>query len=81
MSATDKPDAPNQLVLLQVNGELLDRASESGTNLSSVLEQSLVKAIRVRQGENWLAKNREAICAYNEYIEAHGVFSDGLRGF
>lgn len=29
----------------------------------------------------WLAENREAIDAYNEHVEADGVFSDGLRGF
>jgi hypothetical protein len=29
----------------------------------------------------WLEENREAIQAYNEHVEQHGVFSAGLRGF
>jgi len=29
----------------------------------------------------WLEKNRPALDAYNEHVEKHGVFSDGLRSF
>lgn len=34
-----------------------------------------------RQREKWLRKNRAALDAYNEHVEKHGVFSDGLRSF
>ena len=30
---------------------------------------------------SWLLENGEAIRSYNEHIEAHGVFSEGLRPF
>ncbi len=37
----------------------------------------------VRQGQRelWLAENQGAIAAYANFVEEHGVFSDGLRGF
>lgn len=36
---------------------------------------------RTKQCEQWLAENSEAINAYNEHVEAHGVFSDSVRSF
>lgn len=45
------------------------------------LEQALVEALRRSQCEQWLAENSEAVNAYNEYVEAHGVFSDHVRSF
>jgi post-segregation antitoxin (ccd killing protein) len=31
--------------------------------------------------KKWLRDNREAIAAYNEYVEKNGMFSDGVRKF
>ncbi|MGE5825066.1 MAG: type II toxin-antitoxin system CcdA family antitoxin [Bacteroidota bacterium] len=39
------------------------------------------EAIRREEGTRWLARNRAALDAYNEHVEKHGVFSDGLRSF
>ena len=50
-------------------------------NLSQVLEAGLAEAVRRHEGEKWLRKNRQALEAYNEHVEEHGVFSDGLRPF
>lgn len=50
-------------------------------NLSATLEQALIEALKKKQREQWLAENRKAIDAYNEHVEAHGVFSDDLRSF
>ena len=45
----------------------------------------LIEIIRARFGEDlareWLQRNRAALIAYNEHIEKHGVFSEGLRSF
>ena len=46
-----------------------------------MLEAGLADAIRRQEGEAWLKKNRGALEAYNEHVEKHGVFSDGLRSF
>ena len=41
----------------------------------------MAEAIRQKEREAWLKKNRAALDAYNRYVEKHGVFSDGLRSF
>ena len=50
-------------------------------NLSATLEQALIEVLRQRQREQWLTENQAAIDAYNQRVEAQGVFSDGLRSF
>ena len=68
-------------LLLEVNSDLVDKASELGVDLAATLAHALALEIRRRQGENWRQENREAIEAYNEHVEQHGVFSTGLRAF
>lgn len=68
-------------VNLSVDGELLDSAKRLKLNLSQVFEAGLSAAIREKQREQWLSKNRAALEAYNEHIERDGVFSDGMRSF
>jgi antitoxin CcdA len=41
----------------------------------------LVASLRPRQRERWLAENRGAIAAYDDHVEKHGAFSDGVRTF
>lgn len=49
------------------------------TQEESHTEQALAEALRRTQCEQWLAENSEAVNAYNEDVEAHGVFSDDVR--
>jgi antitoxin CcdA len=46
-----------------------------------LLEQALADALKKQRCEQWLAENSEAVNAYNEEVEAHGVFSDHVRSF
>ena len=66
---------------LSVDAVLLEAAKSMKINLSQVFEAGLSAAIRQRRREEWLKNNRAALDAYNEHIEADGVFSDGLRAF
>ena len=66
---------------LSVDENLLDRARQLKLNLSQVLEAGLADAIRRHESAEWLRKNRAALEAYNQHVEKHGVFSDGLRSF
>ena len=66
---------------LSVDEGLLEHARRLKLNLSQVLEIGLADAIRRQESEAWLKKNRAALEAYNEHVEKHGVFSDGLRSF
>jgi antitoxin CcdA len=66
---------------LSVDERLLARARRLKLNLSRVLEDGLAQAIRREESAAWLRRNRAALEAYNEHVEKHGVFSDGLRSF
>jgi antitoxin CcdA len=73
--------APKRPTNLSINSDLLRQAREMDINLSQTLEQALASEVRQRQQAAWLEENRAAISAYNEHVEKHGVFSDGLRSF
>ncbi len=45
------------------------------------LELALAEALKRKQFEQWLTENREAVKAYNEFVEAHGIFSDFVGSF
>ncbi|MCX7154341.1 MAG: type II toxin-antitoxin system CcdA family antitoxin [Proteobacteria bacterium] len=64
---------------LSIDGGLIDQARRFKLNLSQVLEAGLVDAVRRHECAQWLEQNRVALEAYNEHVEKHGVFSDGLR--
>ena len=66
---------------LSVDEVLLARARSLKLNLSQVFEAGLTEAIRREERATWLKRNRAALEAYNEHVEKHGVFSDGLRSF
>ena len=59
--------------------DLLDAARDTGVNLSATLERALAEELANVQRARWREENREAIAAYNEYVDAHGTFSDGVR--
>ncbi|MBI5329345.1 MAG: type II toxin-antitoxin system CcdA family antitoxin [Betaproteobacteria bacterium] len=75
------PHAPKKPANLSVNSDLLSKARELDINLSATLESALAEALKRKQREQWLTENKAAMDAYNEHVESHGVFSDGLRSF
>ena len=66
---------------MSINADLLKQAKALDINLSATLEKALAEALRQRRREQWLAENEAAMHAYNQQVEASGVFSDGLRSF
>lgn len=66
---------------LSVDEKLLEQARRLKLNLSQVFEAGLAEAIRREERAEWLKKNRAALQAYNDHVEKHGVFSEGLRSF
>lgn len=81
MRTTHSPTALKKAANLSINADLLNKAKELDINLSATLEQALIEALKKKQRERWLAENKQAMEAYNEHVEKHGVFSDGLRSF
>jgi antitoxin CcdA len=66
---------------VSVRRDLLDAARAAKINLSATLERALLEALKSARREQWMAENREAIAAHNDFMSEHGVFSDGLRSF
>ena len=66
---------------VSVNADLLLKAKSLDINLSATLEAALAAEVKRRRAEQWLKDNKPSLDAYNKFVEKHGVFSDGLRGF
>jgi antitoxin CcdA len=66
---------------VSVRSDLLAAAREAGVNLSATLERALMEELAEAKRKKWRKENRDAIAAYNEYVEKHGMFSDGIRLF
>ena len=66
---------------VSIRTDLLEAARESKLNLSATLERALIEELRSVQRMRWREENRQAIAAHSEFVEKHGVFSDGLRSF
>jgi antitoxin CcdA len=81
-----KPIADSQSVAkratnVSIRGDLLDAARAAGVNLSATLEHALAEELASVKRAQWREENREAIAAYNEHVDGHGTFSDGVRSF
>jgi antitoxin CcdA len=72
---------PKRATNVSVRGDLLAAAREAGVNLSATLERALTEALAEVKRRKWRENNRDAIAAYNEHIDEHGAFSDGVRSF
>lgn len=74
-------EAPKKATNLSLNSDLLKRSRALNINLSATLEQALKAKLAETEAENWKLENRNAIKAYNEFVEEHGCFSDEFREF
>ena len=66
---------------VSIRSDLLDAAREAGVNLSATLERALAEELAGVKRARWREENRDAIAAYNDYVDEHGAFSDGVRSF
>ena len=73
--------APKKATNVSINSDLLSKAKNMKINLSRTLEQALTEKLRIQKQKQWLEKNQNALNQYNQRIEKHGVFSDGIRKF
>ncbi len=60
---------------------MLKAAREAGLNLSSVLEEALGLRVASAKRDAWKRDNAEAIDAYNQFTDRHGMYSGGSRSF
>ena len=74
-------DAPKKATNLSVNSDLLNKSRALDINLSATLEQALRQKLARINADKWASENRNAIRAYNEFLEEHGCFGDEHRVF
>ncbi|MGA2081364.1 MAG: type II toxin-antitoxin system CcdA family antitoxin [Holophaga sp.] len=81
MIATFRAHAPKKAVNVSLNSDLLQIGKDLGLNISALAEAALAQAVKEALAQAWLRENADGIQAYNEHVESHAVFSDGLRSF
>jgi len=74
-------EAPKKPTNLSLNSDLLKKCRSMNINLSATLEQALIEKLAKTKSDRWADENRNAIRAYNDFVEEHGCFSDGFREF
>ncbi|WDE09126.1 type II toxin-antitoxin system CcdA family antitoxin [Thalassomonas viridans] len=74
-------DAPKKATNLSLNSDLLKKAKALNINLSATLEQALKEKLKNIEAQKWLKENKNAINAYNDFVEENGCFADEFREF
>ncbi len=73
--------AAKQSTNLSINSDLLRQAREFKLNVSRAAEERLAELVRAEKERQLREELAESIQAYNEFVDKHGLFSDGLRLF
>ena len=58
---------------VSLDTKLVSAAKEFGINVSRACEQGLAKQISEERNRRWQEENKEAIEAYNAWIEENGI--------
>lgn len=66
---------------LSLNSDLLNKCRAMNINLSATLEQALTEKLAQSASAKWAEENKNAIRAYNNFVEEHGCFGDEFREF
>ncbi|MBB5186919.1 antitoxin CcdA [Zhongshania antarctica] len=74
-------EAPKKPTNLSLNSDLLRKCKDLKINLSATLEQALSDKLAKLNSEKWANENKNAIQAYNHFVDEHGCFGDEFREF
>lgn len=74
-------DAPKKATNLSLNSDLLKKTRALNINLSATLEQTLKDKLKSIEAKKWVKENKNAIQAYNDFVDDNGCFSDEFREF
>ncbi|WP_111977631.1 type II toxin-antitoxin system CcdA family antitoxin [Algibacillus agarilyticus] len=81
MQALYDLDAPKKATNLSLNSDLLKRTRALNINLSATLEQALKDKLKSIETKKWVKENKNAIQAYNDFIDENGCFGDEFKEF
>jgi len=74
-------EAPKKATNLRLNSNLLKRTRALNINLSATLEQVLTDKLKSIEAKKWVKENKNAIKAYNDFVDENGCFGDEFREF
>lgn len=74
-------EAPKKATNLSLNSDLLKKARALNINLSATLEEALKNKLKSIEANKWVEENKNAIKAYNNFVEENDCFSDEYRAF
>jgi antitoxin CcdA len=88
---TKRPDHPRigkvlkgpkkKPINVSLREDLVKKAKQLRINISGVVEDAVMDAIREAEQKKWLEENEEAISSYNAWVKKRGLFSDAWRKF
>ena len=73
--------APKKPTNLSVNSDLLKKCKAMNINLSATLEHALTDVLAKTENDKWAEDNKNAIKAYNEFVDENGCFGEEFRDF
>jgi antitoxin CcdA len=72
---------PRRATNITLPEPLLQAARALNVNLSQACERGLAAAVAETRAQHWLRDNREAMDAWNAYVERHGLPLAAFRQF
>lgn len=72
-SRRDEPVVVRRATNVSLDTKLVERAKEFGINVSRACEAGLAAEVSAERARLWQEENREAIDAYNSWIEQNGI--------
>lgn len=81
MSALYNINASKKATNLSINSDLLEKCRALKINLSATLESALKEQLAQAEAKSWSEENRNAINAYNDFVDENGCFGDEYRAF
>lgn len=74
-------NAPKKATNLSLNAKVLEMARELGMNVSQTVDALLAEEVKRRYWEQWNARNKEAVAAYNARIAKEDLPLAKYRSF
>ena len=77
----DRGAPPRKATNVTLPEPVLKEARELGVSLSQACERGLAASVAEARAQRWLRENRDAMEAWNEYVEEHGLPLGEFRQF
>ncbi len=81
LSRRDEAPTVRRATNVSLDTKLVEAAKEYGINVSRACEEGLAKHISEERNRRWQEENKEAIEAYNAWIEENGIPLSEYRMF